>query len=106
MQLCTICIQVRHDKERVYIYPAAMPSNWRITVTLPEQFKEFLEQWAQDEHRSVSNLAASILINAAQEKISISEATLENQKSQTIKKSNPKAKAKVKSKSADPKQSA
>ncbi len=22
MQLCTICIQVRHDKERVYIYPA------------------------------------------------------------------------------------
>lgn len=102
---------MRHDKERVYIYPAAMPSNWRITVTLPEQLKEFLEQWAQDEHRSVSNLAASILINAAQEKISIEEATLENQKSksqsQTLKKSNlkAKAKAKTKAKSADPKQS-
>lgn len=77
-----------------------MPSNWRITVTLPEQFKEFLELWAENEHRSVSNLAASILINAAQEKISTSE--LGNEKSQTIKKSNPKAKAK----SADPKQSA
>lgn len=77
-----------------------MPSNWRITVTLPEEFKEFLEQWAENEHRSVSNLAASILINAAQEKISISEATLE--------KSNPKAKpkAKTKAKSTHPKQSA
>ncbi|MEH2321924.1 MAG: hypothetical protein V7K24_33595 [Nostoc sp.] len=83
-----------------------MPSNWRITVTLPEQFKEFLEQWADNEHRSVSNLAASILINAAQEKIFISEATLENQKPQTIKKSNPKAKAKAKAKSTHPKQSA
>ena len=67
-----------------------MPSNWRITVTLPEEFKEFLEQWAENEHRSVSNLAASILINAAQEKISTSE--LEIQKPQTIKKSNPKTK--------------
>jgi CopG-like RHH_1 or ribbon-helix-helix domain, RHH_5 len=81
-----------------------MPSNWRITVTLPEQFKEFLEQWAEDEHRSVSNLAASILINAAQEKISMSELEIQKSKSQTLKKSNPKAK--VKSKSADPKQSA
>ncbi|MBN3871541.1 MAG: hypothetical protein HWQ23_15050 [Nostoc sp. JL33] len=79
-----------------------MASNWRITVTLPEQFKQFLEQWAQNEHRSVSNLAASILINAAQEKISISEATLENKKSksQTLKKSNSKPKS---TKSANPK---
>ena len=76
-----------------------MPSNWRITVTLPEQFKEFLELWAENEHRSVSNLAASILINAAQEKISASE--LGNEKFQTIKKSNSKAKP---AKSADPKQ--
>lgn len=106
MQLCTICIQVRHDKERLYIYPASMPSNWRITVTLPQQLKEFLEQWAENEHRSVSNLAASILINAAQEKISISEATLQNHKSLTLKKSNPKAKAKAKAKSTDPNQSA
>ncbi|MCC5654423.1 hypothetical protein LC609_32505 [Nostoc sp. XA013] len=81
-----------------------MPSNWRITVTLPEQLKEFLEQWAENEHRSVSNLAASILINAAQEKISISEPTLHNQKSQTTKKSNPntKPKPKGKAKSTDP----
>jgi hypothetical protein len=68
-----------------------MASNWRITVTLPEQFKEFLELWAQNEHRSVSNLAASILINAAQDKISTSE--LEIQKPKTIKKSTPKPKS-------------
>ncbi|MDZ8104743.1 MAG: hypothetical protein RM338_03845 [Nostoc sp. DedQUE12a] len=67
-----------------------MPSKWRITVTLPERFKEFLEQWAEDEHRSVSNLAASILINAAEEKIS--ESQQDNQKSQTSKK--PKARPK------------
>lgn len=71
----------------------SMPSNWRITVTLPEHFKEFLEEWAQNEHRSVSNLAASILINAAQDKISTSELEIQklksqkSQKSQTIKKS-------------------
>ncbi len=68
-----------------------MPSNWRITVTLPEHFKEFLEQWAENEHRSVSNLAASILINAAQDKISTSQ--LQIQKSKTIKKSSPKPKS-------------
>lgn len=79
-----------------------MPSNWRITVTLPEQFKEFLEEWAENEHRSVSNLAASILINAAQdkEKISTSESSLEIQKSQTINKSSPKPKS---TKPANPK---
>ncbi|MDZ8228283.1 ribbon-helix-helix domain-containing protein [Nostoc sp. ChiVER01] len=87
-----------------------MPSNWRITVTLPEQFKEFLELWAENEHRSVSNLAASILINAAQDKISTSEPTLDNLKPQpkTFKKSNPQTKvnAKPKPKSTNPKQSA
>lgn len=77
-----------------------MASNWRITVTLPEQFKQFLELWAENEHRSVSNLAASILINAAQEKMSISEATLENKKSLTIKKSNSKANPAKSAKSA------
>ncbi|MGF2040099.1 MAG: ribbon-helix-helix domain-containing protein [Nostoc sp. CmiVER01] len=83
-----------------------MPSNWRITVTLPEQFKEFLEQWAENEHRSVSNLAASILINAAQDKISISELEIQKSKSQALKKSNPQTKAKAKPKSTNPNQSA
>ncbi len=45
-----------------------MPSNWRITVTLPERIKNFIENWAESENRSVSNLAATILINAVEEK--------------------------------------
>jgi len=45
-----------------------MPSNWRITVTLPERIKTFIENWAESENRSVSNLAATILINAVEEK--------------------------------------
>lgn len=45
-----------------------MPSNWRITVTLPERIKTLIENWAESENRSVSNLAATILINAVEEK--------------------------------------
>lgn len=39
-----------------------MPSKWRITITLPSRIKQFLENWAAKQNRSVSNLAATILI--------------------------------------------
>ncbi len=45
----------------------SMPSRWRVTVTLPEDMLKALEKWAAEEHRSTSNLAASILINAIRE---------------------------------------
>lgn len=41
-----------------------MPSRWRVTVYLPEEMQKALEQWASNENRSTSNLAATILINA------------------------------------------
>jgi metal-responsive CopG/Arc/MetJ family transcriptional regulator len=46
----------------------SMPSRWRVTVTLPEDMLKALEKWAAAEHRSTSNLAASILINAIRER--------------------------------------
>ncbi len=36
----------------------------RITVYLPPEKAKELEEWSHTEHRSVSNLAASILLNA------------------------------------------
>jgi len=39
-----------------------MPSKWRITVTLPLRIKNILEELAAKQNRSVSNLAATILI--------------------------------------------
>lgn len=48
-------------------YEYLMPSRWRVTVTLPEDMQKLLERWAVEEHRSTSNLAASILIKAIKE---------------------------------------
>lgn len=44
-----------------------MPSKWRITVNLPEDIQKALEKWAASENRSVSNLAATIIIKAMEE---------------------------------------
>lgn len=44
-----------------------MPSRWRITAYLPEEMQKAIEEWAAEENRSVSNLAATILINAIRE---------------------------------------
>lgn len=44
-----------------------MPSRWRVAVYLNEEMQKALEQWAAEENRSVSNLAATILINAIKE---------------------------------------
>jgi len=46
-----------------------MPSRWRVTVYLPEEMLQALEQWATDENRSTSNLAATILIGAIKEHV-------------------------------------
>ncbi|MEP0812684.1 hypothetical protein [Coleofasciculus sp. FACHB-SPT9] len=46
---------------------ALMPSRWRITAYLPEDMQKAIEQWAVEENRSISNLAATILINAIKE---------------------------------------
>ena len=45
-----------------------MPSRWRVAVYLNEEMQKALEQWATDENRSVSNLAATILIKAIKER--------------------------------------
>ena len=42
----------------------AMASRWRVTAYLPEDAQKAIEEWAAEENRSVSNLAATILINA------------------------------------------
>ncbi len=44
-----------------------MPSRWRITAYLPEDMQKAIEEWAAEENRSISNLAATILINAIKE---------------------------------------
>jgi hypothetical protein len=48
-------------------YDSLMPSRWRVAVYLNEQMQKALEQWAAEENRSVSNLAATILMNAIKE---------------------------------------
>ncbi len=40
----------------------------RITVYLPPEKAEELAQWAASEHRSVSNLAAAVLLDALEDK--------------------------------------
>jgi len=45
-----------------------VPSKFRVTTTVPKEVKDFLEAWADAENRSVSNLAATILIDAVKEK--------------------------------------
>lgn len=44
-----------------------MPSKWRVAVYLNEEMQKALEQWAGEENRSVSNLAATILMKAIKE---------------------------------------
>lgn len=44
-----------------------MPSRWRVTAYLPEDMQKAIEEWAAEENRSVSNLAATVLINAIKE---------------------------------------
>ena len=41
----------------------------RVTAYLPEDKAKFLETWAGSENRTVSNLAATILLTAIEEKI-------------------------------------
>lgn len=50
-----------------YNFEFLMPSRWRVTAYLPEDMLRAIEQWATEENRSVSNLAATILINAIKE---------------------------------------
>lgn len=50
-----------------------MPSKWRIAVYLPEDKQKALEQWAASENRSVSNLAATIIIKALEERQQMEE---------------------------------
>lgn len=45
-----------------------MPSRWRVTAYLSEDMLREIEQWANEENRSISNLAATILINAIKER--------------------------------------
>jgi len=59
-----------------------MPSRWRVAVYLNEEMQKALEQWAGEENRSVSNLAATILMNAIkerQEKIKTPESTKDSE---------------------------
>lgn len=44
-----------------------MPSKWRITVYLPEATQKAIERRAASENRSISNLAATIIIKAMEE---------------------------------------
>lgn len=44
-----------------------MASKWKVTAYLPEEVKKGLDEWAALEHRSISNLAATILIKALEE---------------------------------------
>lgn len=46
---------------------ALMPSRWRVAVYLNEEMQKALERWAGEENRSVSNLAATILMKAIKE---------------------------------------
>ncbi|NEP15021.1 MAG: hypothetical protein F6K14_33580 [Symploca sp. SIO2C1] len=41
-----------------------MPSRSRIMVYLPEDKLEEIKKWAQEQNRSVSNLAATIILEA------------------------------------------
>lgn len=52
---------------RLSSFISLMPSRWRVAVYLNEEMQKALEQWATDENRSVSNLAATILIKAIKE---------------------------------------
>lgn len=45
----------------------------RITAYLPPDRAKFLERWAASENRTVSNLAATIILNAIEEKIASEE---------------------------------
>lgn len=38
-----------------------MPSKWRLTVNLSEECLKGLEEWARQQKRTTSNLAAAIL---------------------------------------------
>jgi hypothetical protein len=46
----------------------SMPSKFRVTATVTEEIKEFLETWAEEEHRSISNLVAAVIIEAVKQK--------------------------------------
>lgn len=49
---------------RLESFKPVMPSKWRVAVYLNEEMQKILEHWAAEENRSVSNLAATILIEA------------------------------------------
>ena len=44
------------------------PTSTRITTFLPPEVASVLKQWAKSENRTVSNLAATILLNAVEAK--------------------------------------
>jgi hypothetical protein len=46
----------------------SMPSRSRVLVYLPEDKLEELKNWAKEENRPVSNLAATIILKALEEK--------------------------------------
>ena len=52
---------------RLLSFISLMPSRWRVAVYLNEEMQKALEQWAGEENRSVSNLAATILMKAIKE---------------------------------------
>jgi len=52
-----------------------MPSRSRVLVYLPEDKLEELKNWAKQENRPVSNLAATIILRALEDKEEEREAT-------------------------------
>lgn len=42
------------------------PTSTRITAFVPPEVAEVLKEWAKSENRTMSNLAATILLNAAE----------------------------------------
>lgn len=46
---------------------AIRETNKRILITLPREYAEYIEKCANDEHRSVSNKAAALLIDKINE---------------------------------------
>lgn len=45
-----------------------MASKCRVTASVPPEAAKILEEWAKSENRTVSNLAATILLKAVEDK--------------------------------------
>jgi CopG-like RHH_1 or ribbon-helix-helix domain, RHH_5 len=55
----------------------AKPTSTRVTTFVPPEVAEVLREWAKSENRTISNLTATILLNAA-------ETRQTNQKDKTV----------------------